>query len=292
MELRPGEAESLSGREERLCAQRHSRAGPRAGHFPVVEARPFGLVEVWGKRFNDFSSLGRYYMGSGTLSQFIESSKVLIENARAVPELSGCLAAYGYDTARLAEGQRLWSKADALVRKQAKEYGEQHEATAVAEQARAEVESAYMKTLKVARVALAEESLANSALKLYGPRKETLSGLIDQASTFYANLCTEPKFCQKMLRFGYLPQKLQAEAMLVENLRQKIQLQAKETGEAQAATAERDKKIAELDAWVSDLRAIARVAFYESPQELEKLGIVALNSPRLKKTEKAAAPKG
>jgi hypothetical protein len=260
------------------------------GDLPVAEARFPNLVEDLGKRLSHFISSWRYDMGSGTLSQFIESSRVLIENGRGVPALSGVLAGYGYDEARMAEGARLWATAEALVRRQAKEYGEQHEATVHVEEARAEVESAYMKALKVARVALADEPLANASLKLYGPRKETLTGLVDQASTFYANLSAEPRFRQKMQRFGYDDRKLRAELALVEALRQKLQVQAKEMGEAQAATAERDRKVAELDAWVSDLRAIAKVAFYESPQQLEELGIPARNAPRARKSDRAEKP--
>jgi hypothetical protein len=228
-------------------------------------------------------------MGNGTLAQFIESSKVLIENARGIPELASALACYGYDETRLGEGAKLWAEAETLVRKQAKEYGEQHEATAEADKARGELESAYMKTLKVARVAFSEDAQASAALKLYGPRKQTINGWLDQASTFYANLGPESSLAPKMLRFGYTVTKLQGEAALVEGLRKKIQIQAKETGEAQAATAERDKKVRALDVWVSELHAIARVAFHESPQELEKLGLLASNGPRRKKAEAAPA---
>jgi len=225
-------------------------------------------------------------MGYGTIAEFIESSRVLIQNGRGIPALSAALAAYGYSDFRFAEGTTLWAQADALVRKQALEYGEQHAATADAEQARAEVETVYMKTLKVARVALADENLAGTTLKLYGPRKETLKNYIDQAVTFYAN-CLDPRFEQKMLVYGYTPQKLKAEAALVENLRVKLAIQAKESGEAKAATVERDRKLAELDTWVSNLRAIARVAFYETPQNLEQLGIPTLSNPRPKKVPTA-----
>jgi len=60
-------------------------------------------------------------------------------------------------------------------------------------------------------------------------------------------------------------------------VRQRTQAKVQGSGTAQASTAARDKKLRELDAWVSELRTIARVAFYENPQELEKLGVMALN---------------
>jgi hypothetical protein len=47
----------------------------------------------------------------------------------------------------------------------------------------------------------------------------------------------------------------------------------------------------ELDSWVSDLRAICKVAFYDSPQELEKLGLASLNAPRRKRAAQASSAK-
>ncbi len=223
------------------------------------------------------------------IAQFIESSKVLIENAKNLDSLSVVLAQYGYDAARLTAGAKLWGEAEALVRKQSREYGEQHQAGADVDQAQAEVESAYMKALKVARVAFAEDAMASATLKLNGPRKQSMSGWIDQAATFYANLAPGSALAPKMLRFGYDVAKLRRESDLVEALRAKLQVQAKETGEAQAATAERDAKLRELDVWVSELKAIAKVAFHETPQNLEQLGLLSLNEPRRKKAPAAPA---
>jgi hypothetical protein len=56
------------------------------------------------------------------------------------------------------------------------------------------------------------------------------------------------------------------------------QAQAQGSGTAQSATVARDGKLRELDVWVSDFRTICRVAFYENPQELEKLVYCFLNS--------------
>ena len=66
--------------------------------------------------------------------------------------------------------------------------------------------------------------------------------------------------------------------------------QKKEIGEAQNATEARDKKFDELAKWVSDLRAVARVALTDSPQQLEKLGILARSSPKAQKAAKSDQP--
>ncbi len=78
----------------------------------------------------------------------------------------------------------------------------------------------YIKTLKVARIAFGDEPGPSAALKLSGLRKQTVTGWFEQASTFYANLTAG--FADRLVRFGYTPAKLAAEAALVEGVRQTL----------------------------------------------------------------------
>jgi hypothetical protein len=215
-----------------------------------------------------------------TQADFLQAAGTLIENAAAIPAVAAALAGYGYDSSRLEEGRALWAEADALAKRQALDSGERGVATQDQDAAWAQANAAYIKSLKVARVAFGEDPKAIAALKLYGPRKQSLPGWLEQAGTFYANLAADQPLAKCLARFGYTQAKLAAEAALVEALRSKTRAKAEGVGTAQASTAARDRKLRELDAWVSELRTIARVAFYESPQELEKLGVLALNGPR------------
>jgi hypothetical protein len=224
----------------------------------------------------------------GSLADFLQGAKTLIENAIAVPEIAAALATYGYDAARLEEGRALWFEADSLVKKQSLDAGGRFEATQEFDKAWTQANAAYMKALKVARVAFGEDAKAIAALKLYGPRKQSLAGWLEQAQTFYANLAADSSLAGRLKRYGYDQAKLKLEAEAVEAVRLKTLAKVQGSGTAQASTAARDKKLRELDAWVSELRTIARVAFYENPQELEKLGVMALNAPR--RAKKAEAP--
>ena len=190
------------------------------------------------------------------------------------------LQGFGYTPERLAEGLALWNQTQALSQRQTREYGESFGATEALDSAWTTAHTAYVRTLKVARVAFGDEPLAAASLKLYGPRRESLAGWLDQASTFYANLTP---LVGRLAKYGYTAAKVASEAALVETVRQAQQNQVKESGEAQQATVDRDRSVEALDMWVSELRAIAKVAFADEPQHLEKLGIAVLNAPRAKK---------
>jgi hypothetical protein len=62
-----------------------------------------------------------------------------------------------------------------LINKQKKEYGEQYEATEATQKAWEEANNAYIKTLKVARIALENNTKAANELMLYGERKASIS---------------------------------------------------------------------------------------------------------------------
>ena len=220
------------------------------------------------------------YGAKNTLAEFMEGAKTLIENAAADPSVAATLAGFGYDAVRLAEGHRLWEEADAFAKKMTIDHADKRGASKDFDLAWAAANSAYIKTLKVARVAFGDDVRAITALKLYGPRKQSMAGWLEQADSFYASLSSDRRFAQSLSRFGYDAAKLATEAALVAEVRNKSQAHVQSNGAAQAATAARDAKFRDLDVWVSDFRTICRVAFYENPQELEKLGVMVLNGPR------------
>ena len=94
----------------------------------------------------------------------------------------------------------------------------------------------------------------------------------------------------EMGKFGYTVEKLKAENELVSEASRKSQSQQKETGEAQLATQDRDLKVKELDKRLSDFRAVAKIAFSDKPQQLEKIGILARSSIKTAARPKEETP--
>ena len=207
-----------------------------------------------------------------TLEDFLQDARVLIGNSQTVPEVSGALKDFGYTPERLAEGQALLQAAESLVLQPRKEYGDQYDATSATQKAWDAADSAYIKTLKIARLVFVDDVQAITALRLAGSRKATLAGWTEQAVVFYGNLLAQPPLVSALARFGYSPAKLTAEKALVDAVVTLAQKQAKETGEAQKATAARDAALNRLDTWVGELRTVVKVALADDPQTLEAVG--------------------
>jgi len=217
------------------------------------------------------------------LGDFLQEARILIGNSKALPEISGILKGFGYTPERFSEGQTLFETAENLILAQRKEFGEMHEAVEATQDAWDLADTAYTRTLKVARMVFSDDVQAITALMLAGARNRSLAGWMDQAVFFYRNMTAQPKLMAAMGRFGYNAEKLAAEKALVDTVVDLTQSQAKETSEALKATAVRDLAVKKLDAWVSELRTILKVALADDPKALEAVGMRADNPGRPKK---------
>lgn len=209
------------------------------------------------------------------IADFLLTAQVMIENSLTDPVVKEALAAYGYTEEALAVGKTLYDETIALQNAQNKEYGDQIAATAELYDLWETAHRQYMKTLKIARIAFEDHPKADRAVMLFGKRKESLSGWLAQAQIFYANILNDADLMDSLAEYGYTIEKIQQESALLNQVAVKNQQQKKEMGEAQASTQARDEKIDELAKWISNLRAVAKVALADDPQQLEKLGILA-----------------
>ena len=203
----------------------------------------------------------------------LAASQQALANAASNAEIAALLAVFGYDAARVAEGQALYDAAQAAQVAQKQEYGEQYAASQAFESAWNTARQAYMQLVKIARVAFSSDPNASTALGIAGRRKPTYPGWLEQVQQFYLAVLANADFQTGLARFGVTLQKLQDGKALVDVVVAAKQAQGTETAEAQAATQTRDAALEALDAWMSDFIAIAKIAL-EGTQLSEALGIL------------------
>jgi hypothetical protein len=228
------------------------------------------------KYFNKFEAKGVFMTRNNLkLSDWFLESKILIENSINDKEILEAVKIYGFDESKIKIGKELYESLQDLINKQKKEYGEQYEATENLQKSWEKSDASYIKALKISRIVFQDNIKAQNSMMLNGKRKQSISGWLEQAEAFYKNLTSDDGLMQEMQKFGYTQAKLDSEYELVKDVIDKNLKQKKETGEAQEATELRDRKIDELDKWLSDYRQVVKVALEDNPQKLEKLGIIA-----------------
>jgi len=181
---------------------------------------------------------------------------------------------YGYDSPVIQEGRGLYTTAYGLQQNQKKEYGEQYGATDVFGQAKKDTFKKYMELAGLARIVFKRDRNILSQLDLVGERERSFDKQVMQMKRFYDNALGSDEIINSLGRFNITAETLNAGKSLVEDLQAKYQAQLKESSEAQRATRDRDAAIDELDDWMSDFLAVAKILLALEPEYLERFGIV------------------
>ena len=209
------------------------------------------------------------------IDEQLSDADVLITNAQADDDIMAAFATVGRDAAYFTDGQSRLDTARALHQQQDVEYGEQYAATDDLHAKKAVANDTYMRHLRLARIALEEDTAARAALRLDGRRRRTIDKWLGQAQGFYDNLAANDAWMQAVAGNGVTPEDVTAAQAEVEAVAEARRTQERETGEAQQATEAREEALDHLDEWMSKARKLARVALEGQPQKLEELGILA-----------------
>ena len=194
-----------------------------------------------------------------------------LTNALDVPELQSRVALYGYTPDKLNQMLTQRQQAFDLYLAQKTEYSEQHAATAAFEQAWKTAHETYMRLVRLGRILFRDDHAVFVKLTLNEERKRTFSGWLAQANTFFSNLLSDQNALAKYDQYNTPPNAINAAKVLVDVAEQANIIQAKETGEAQQATKERDEKMDALDSAMSEFYALAELACEDAPELLEML---------------------
>lgn len=211
-----------------------------------------------------------------TAEQSVYNAKLAIENSLIDPVMMEMFRRYRYDEERFGFGRTLYIETRDLISKQIEGKGQQVSSTHNANKVWEEANAVFTPTFKIAKIAFKGDMGARTTLRLDGQRKRSRTGGLAQAIHFYNCLLGNEEYQAGMDYFGYTPEILNQEYDLVKLAEQASLKQDQERGDSQNLTKERDAKLDELNKWMSDFKAVAKVALAEKPQLLEKLGFGAI----------------
>ena len=92
--------------------------------------------------------------------------------------------------------------------------------------------------------------------------------------TFYNGVGSNPTHLAKLLVFKITEEEITVCISEINAIETTRTLYLREVGESQEATREKDKALAELEEWMSDFYAVAKIAMEDQPQLLESLGLL------------------
>ena len=177
---------------------------------------------------------------------------------------------YGFTSTRMKEGKSLLIQAMAAQRKKDTCYDTRWEMTQQINTELEAVQAQFKEHLGVARTAYRNEPATQHMLRI---ERIAQAGwpCVRQAAYFYHKL-QERKL--SLAAFGISPKEIQQATTDTTQLLVLRQARIRQKGLAESCTQEKKDAFRQLKKWLSEFRAIARVAFKENPQMLETFGML------------------
>ena len=213
-------------------------------------------------------------MSTPSISAYLTAVNTALSNLQADAALHTPLAAYGYDAAAIADLITLYETAAATHFAQISQYANTYGASAAYKTAYAAANTRYIRHLTLARILYEHEVGRRLQLGLSGRRPRSHDGWLLQAEQFYVPALNNPAIQAELATVGITLASLQEVREMVEGVAAAWYNQKTAAGIAQEATRTRNAALQILRHAYSNLIAVARIAFADDLQKLERMGIV------------------
>lgn len=206
-------------------------------------------------------------------AQILENYRVALTNVERQPKIAALMAEYGYDSTKIAEGKTLLDTTRQSFDFNKHEDQETTEIRAAFDTKVEVLSSIYSSHRKKAKIIFRNDDTILKNLVLTGMIPRPYIRWVETMKTFYAGIHADADLLAKLT-----PLRI-TEADIVAALTSIVEMEKAradyliEVGESQDATKLKDAAFGQIDDWMSDFFAVAKIAMEDRPQLLEALGL-------------------
>lgn len=205
-------------------------------------------------------------------AEILEQYRIALHNARHQTAIAEILDEFGYGPDTLAVGDAKLAAARSAFDGSRTEKSEASAAHHLFSTKRDQLIDRYALDRRKARVVFAKDPVTAKKLAIAGNMPRSYIRMLEAARTFYSVSLDDPEIQSRLARVKITPEQLREVAPLLAEVEAARAIYFKELGEAQQATKLKDEAFAEIDDWMKEFYAMAKIALEESPQLLESLG--------------------
>ncbi len=223
-------------------------------------------------------------------NEFIVIAKSYLENVITDPYIKEQIKLRGYDDKRLEEGSALQKIADENRQNQLRIRDKSKSLNKQLQNKLATMLKDFTNDIRLLRSAFFRNIGMKERLHLYGERKRTIPGYLEQARTFYNTILKEQDVLEQLAKLNITNETIQEKLKEINEL-EKDFIAFKEANKgAQESTDEYNKDYEKLHDWIRVFQNACRIVLKERPQLLEKVGLLVRSTkPRRKGTAAPAA---
>ena len=208
-----------------------------------------------------------------TEAEALEQYRVSFENVEKQPEIATIMAEFGYDETLLTEGKTLLTKTRQAFDFNKKEDDETTEAYKNFTELKENLAKTYTLHRKKGKVIFRKEPTTLNKLALTGSLPTAYIKWLETVKKFYTVAAADSDIQSKLVRLKITTEEINGTIQLITNLELSRAEYLREKGESQDSTKSKDKAFGEIDDWMSEFYAVAKIALEDNPQLLESLGI-------------------
>lgn len=203
----------------------------------------------------------------------LQAAQVAIFNTLADADLQAAVAAFGYDTAKLQQGEQVYRRAVAAVDARALAWATQKTATVQLQATRLALNATYQTVAKVARVVLTSGDLTALGLDQKGGMPRQAAAFSDATQLLFDNARKPGAIGAKLAEVGVGPDELDRAIEVREAWQSARFVRDNAISHGRNTTEEQTAALRDLTVWVATYIKIARIALREQPALLEKIGV-------------------
>lgn len=205
-------------------------------------------------------------------AETLEQYRVALENVEKQPEIATIMAEFGYDETLLTEGKTLLTKTRETYDYNKKEDDETSAAYKNFTELKENLAKTYGMHRKKAKVIFRKEPTTLSKLALTGSLPTAYIKWLETVKKFYTVASKNKDIQDKLIRLKITIEEINGTIQLISDLELARAEYLREKGESQDATKLKDSAFGEIDDWMSEFYAVAKIALEDNPQLLESLG--------------------
>ena len=207
----------------------------------------------------------------------LERYRVAFENVEAQSEIATIMVEFGYDAALIEEGRNLFNQTRQAYDDNVREDDETSQAYNDFTVKRDALEDTYSLHRKKAKVIFRKDLVTMKKLSLDGSIPGAYVKWLETVKKFYSEMLSDTELQTKLSRLKVTADDLTAANALLSEMESARSKYLIEKGESQDATNTKDDAFVELDDWMSEFYAVAKIALEDNIQLLEALGVIIRN---------------
>lgn len=205
-------------------------------------------------------------------AETLEQYRVSFENVEIQSEIAAIMAEFGFDEASITTGKALYTKTRDAYNFNKKEDDETSETYINFTVARENLAKTYTLHRKKAKVIFRNDPNILNKLALTGSLPTSYIKWLEVVKKFYSVAIGNTAIENKLLRLKVTSTDLANAVAEIGALTSARAEYLREKGESQNSTKSKDKAFGEIDDWMSEFYAVAKIALEDKPQLLESLG--------------------